>query len=363
MRVVVAAVSLILASPVAAGQPAQKTDRLAGKKLIEWGWDEPGTRFMRENIEKMEQLPFDGLVFHADTSRGGQLAWQIWGTRRFELAEFHEAIDDLHATRFRRFTERFLRVNVTPGNVDWFDDGAWEVVQANFGVAARVAKQGKARGFMFDVEQYNDPLFHYAKQKHHGTRTFAQYQAKVRQRGRQWMAEVAQHYPEITILLTFGYRIAQPAPGADRSTGSYALLADFLDGLLEACPEGVTIVDAWEFSYPYKRAEQFREAYETIKVRSAAWCAVPEKYRRVEAGFGLWMDCAWRQKGWNTEDFSKNHFTPAEFERAVRAALETSDRYVWIYTEQPRWWTNQRLPPAYVEALCRARQPSDPPSP
>jgi hypothetical protein len=31
------------------------------KKLIEWGWDEPDTKFMRENISQMEQFPFDGL--------------------------------------------------------------------------------------------------------------------------------------------------------------------------------------------------------------------------------------------------------------------------------------------------------------
>ena len=36
----------------------------------------------------------------------------------------------------------------------------------NFGVAAEVAKQGGCRGFMFDVEQYNEGLFAYGKQKH-----------------------------------------------------------------------------------------------------------------------------------------------------------------------------------------------------
>jgi hypothetical protein len=55
------------------------------------------------------------------------------------------------------------------------------------------------------------------------------------------------------------------------------------------------------------------------------------------------------------DDFSKNHFTPAEFEAAVRSALEVSDEYVWIYTEQPRWWTSERLPAAYIDALRSAR--------
>ena len=85
------------------------------KKLIEWGWDEPDTKSMRENVQRMEELPFDGLIFHVVSSKGGNLTWEMWGTRRFELPEFQQAIDDLKATPFRRLTERFLRVNVTPG--------------------------------------------------------------------------------------------------------------------------------------------------------------------------------------------------------------------------------------------------------
>jgi hypothetical protein len=128
---------------------ASKPNPLDGKKVIEWGWDEPGTKFLRENVETMEQMPFDGLVFHADTNRGGSFTWEMWGKRKFELAEFQPAIDDLRATRFRKLTDRFLRVNVTPGNVDWFDDDAMRVVVQNFDVAAEVARQGAAKGFMW----------------------------------------------------------------------------------------------------------------------------------------------------------------------------------------------------------------------
>src|SRR5438093_1619249 len=38
---------------------------LAGdKKLIEFGWDEPDTAFMRAHVREMEKSPFDGCVFH-----------------------------------------------------------------------------------------------------------------------------------------------------------------------------------------------------------------------------------------------------------------------------------------------------------
>jgi hypothetical protein len=146
LRLSIPVIVLCLVLGPAAGQSAD--NRPQSKKLIEWGWDEPDTKFMRANIQQMEQFPFDGLVFHVN----GGLTWEIWGSRRFSLNDFKPALDDLAATKFRRFTDRFLRVNVTPGKVDWFDDPAWATVLNNSGVAAQVAKQGRCKGFMFDVD-------------------------------------------------------------------------------------------------------------------------------------------------------------------------------------------------------------------
>jgi len=211
---------------------------------------------------------------------------------------------------------------------------------------------------MFDVEQYEGRLFDYRQQKHKASKTFVEYQRQVRQRGKAWMQQVNRSFPDITILLTFGYSITQPRGSAtDRSSVAYGLLADFLDGMLDACSKDTTIVDAWESSYSYKQQQQFERAYDIIKKRSLDWTAVPEKYRgHVQAGFGIWMDNNWRRKGWNVTDFTQNYFTPAEFEKAVRSALRVSDKYVWVYTEQPRWWSKEKLPRAYVDALENARK-------
>ena len=309
------------------------------------------------DIAQMEQLPFDGFVFHINSSKGGNFVWEMWGDRKFERSEFDHAVENLKATPFKRFTDRFLRVNVTPGSVDWFDDNAWSTVLNNFSVASHVAKEGGCQGFMFDVEQYNEVLFDYRKQVRRDTRGFADYQAQVRERGRQWMHQVNRHFPDITVLLPFGYSITRPRQGEDQSASHYGLLADFLDGMLDSCSVDTRLVDAWEYAYPYKQRQQFRQGYETIRVKSLEWTSHPEKYRRhVTAGFGIWMDYNWRQVGWDLDDLTKNHFSPREFENAVRFALESSDKYVWIYTEQPRWWTNEKLPAAYVSALNAARQ-------
>ena len=251
----------------AASQSVSAQNRAGPKKLIEWGWDEPDTKFMRENVAKMEQLPFDGLIFHVAGSRGGNLSWEPWGNRRFELAEFAPAIADLKATPFHRLTDRFLRVNVTPGNVDWFDDRAWDIVEHNFTMAAQVAKQGGCTGVMFDVEQYQNQLFNYEKQPHRTGKPFDAYRAKVRQRGRQWMkagVRLSRHHGALDVCLFDQRRRADQREGE-----SYGLLADFLDGMLDVATPQTKLVDAWEGAYGYKTREQFQFAYERIKRKLA----------------------------------------------------------------------------------------------
>src|SRR5438128_7026362 len=77
------------------------------KRLIEFGWDEPDTRFMREHIAEMERTPFDGCVFHLlytePNGSRGNFMWEAWGKRSFSAAELQPALDDLQATPLHRF--------------------------------------------------------------------------------------------------------------------------------------------------------------------------------------------------------------------------------------------------------------------
>jgi hypothetical protein len=351
--VLVAVVVFILPMGITYGSEPSQT-----KKLIEWGWDEPDPKFMRAHIDEMERLPFDGLIFHVPGNKGENLAWDIWGAKRFAVSDFTQSIADLKATPFRRFTDRFIRVNVTPGKVDWFDDEAWKVVAQNFGVAAQIAKDSGCKGLMFDDEEYQGPLFDYRKQLHRDKKSFAEYGAKVRQRGREWMQEVAGHYPEITILMTYAYATTRPGfLQKDRSENDSGLLAEFLDGMLSACAPQTRIVDAFEDSYGYRRPAQFDRAYRTVKEKGLVWTSEKEAYRKhVTAGMGIWMDNDWNKYGWNATDFSKNYFKPEGFGESVRLALGKTDEYVWVYTEKARWWTNEKLPPAYLKALEAARK-------
>jgi hypothetical protein len=73
---IAALVLILLIGSTATAQP--EPQRHQGNKLIEWGWDEPDTKFMRANINGMEQFPFDGLVFHATSNEGVHLSWEVW---------------------------------------------------------------------------------------------------------------------------------------------------------------------------------------------------------------------------------------------------------------------------------------------
>lgn len=330
-------------------------------KVIEWGWDEPDPAFMRANQERMDNMGFDGVIFHAMPVHDGKpvnFAWTCWSSTVFRYEEFASNIEDLQACRFDKLTDNFLRFNVCPGNVDWFDDTAFDAVLNNARVAARVAREGGCKGFMFDIEIYNEPLWTYAKQAHCETRGFAEYMERVTDCGARFMRAINSEYPDIVVLLTYGYGITGGVDDADKRP--YGLLRGFLDGMFKVAAPKTVIVDAYEGAYTFRTHQQFVNGYRSVREGVLPLVANPAKYKKhVEVGFGIWMDAAWRTYGWHTDDLSKNFFTPDEFEYSVFCGLDVTDRYVWIYTECPRWWTRQDLPAAYQRALRRSRRPHE----
>ncbi len=336
------------------------------KKLIEFGWDEPDTAFLRQHIQEMQQTPFDGCVFHVNYQRAdgksGNFTWEGWGKKAFTEADLRPALEDLKATRFGRFRHNFLRFNTCPADIDWFDD--YSAVLNNARLAARLARQGGCPGILFDIEQYNGPLFRYRNQRDAATKSWDAYAAQVRLRGRQVMEAFQEGYPGLVVFMTFGYGL----PWVQTDNGKkpladagYGLLAPFLDGMVEAARGKTRIVEGNELAYGFSRPEDFTASYEMLTRKLLPMVADPAKYRKVvSCSFGLWLDYDWRRNGWNDQDVSKNPHTPAQFERLARQALQTADEYVWIYSETPRWWTPEggpaKLPPAYAQALQNARK-------
>ena len=360
-------ISLFLTAGV--NSPSEKQGR--DKRVIEFGWDIPDTEFVKNNISKMEEGPFNGVVIHAKYRGDGSkteyyIEWIGFGGEYLHYNDkVKKAITNLKQTKFEKFSDNFIRFNVTPGNVDWYDD--WGPILNNVEIAARIAKECGLKGIFLDVEQYNFPLFKYQSQKYTKTKSFKEYTEQARDRGRQFIKAINTVYPDITVILTFGYYLAQYGipEGKDLSYSSYSLLPAFLDGILEGASAQTEIVDGFEFSYGFKDARQFIEGYKIIKEKSLEIVGsglkpdstIRDKYRAmVKAGFGLWLDYDSGKQGWYTDNLSKNYFTPIEFKNALISAQRISDKYVWIYSERLNWWTDNNLPKAYIDAVRGARE-------
>ena len=172
---------------------------------------------MRSHIGELEKTPFDGCVFHLDYAKtngsAGSFTWEGWGTRLFKMDEVQSGLADLKAAHFGRFTNNFLRFNTSPAKLDWFDD--FSVIISNAELAARIAREGKCAGLLFDTEEYEGPLFNYHKQRDTATKSWNDYAAQVRLRGRQVMEAFQRGYPDLTVFLTFAYSLPWAQTGGE----------------------------------------------------------------------------------------------------------------------------------------------------
>jgi hypothetical protein len=330
------------------------------KQLIEFGWDEPDPAFMRAHIAAMQATPFDGCVFHPVADHDDpppNFTWRCWSNVRYERDAFDACVTDLLAARASGgFSHNFLRFNTTPADIDWFDD--YSAVVHNAEVAASVARDGGCAGILFDIEQYNAQLFDYSALGESTGRPWNAYAAQARLRGSEVMAAFQRGFPGVQVFLTFGYCLPwnqMQRQGSALDAVPYGLLAPFLDGMTDACAGGASLIDGHESSYAYREPEQFDEARRRLETDVLAIVADPTRYAEAfRVSFGLWLDCDWRDHGWDVADFTSNHHQPEQFGRCLRRALDLADDYVWIYTETPRWWSEDgpvALPAAYVDAI------------
>jgi len=348
---------------------AEQTSETHEVKVIEWGWGTPSPVQALDILPKMQHRPFDGLVytlsanglhnFSDGKSRSRGFAWNAWGKERLTAEEFSESSKALKVLGHDRFTDNFLRFNVTPGNADWFDDEEFDAVVHNAALLARIAKDTGCNGIMFDVEIYQNSPWTYLDQAQADRgkgKSFDEYRQQVRKRGRQFMQAINAEYPGIQIMLTFGYNIAfkDVYPDIPLATVRYGLLPAFLDGVLEGADDKTEIHDGWESSYGYRVERHFVKSRRIMLEQGLEWTAAPDAYRRhYRAAFGLWMDKG--GKSWDTKDFQENHLTPQEWAYSLHLARKHTDRYVWIYSHHVRPWSD-KTPEPYWTAFKTAQQ-------
>src|SRR5262249_2415439 len=143
-----------------------------------------------------------------------------------------------------RFHHNFLRFNATPADIDWFDDHG--AVLCNARQAAQLARAGRCQGILLDTEQYEGKLFDYQKQRDSKSRTWADYSAQARCRGRELMTAFQDGFPDLTVFLTFGHSLLWKQSDQGRKPLAdcpYGLLVPFVDGMIDAAKGKTRLVD------------------------------------------------------------------------------------------------------------------------
>ena len=170
-------VSLLFGGSSGAAEPPRK-------KLIEVGWDIPNTADLRANWKEMERsAPFDGLHFHVvaiSPKRERVDSLKLWDATPWEYSWFEKCVDDLKTCRFQKLTDNWLRVDATPGTIEWSDDDGWKHLANKFGICSRVARKGGVKGVCIDLEGYGVKSFRFDPDK---KLTFAETGKLARRRG------------------------------------------------------------------------------------------------------------------------------------------------------------------------------------
>ena len=279
----------------------------------------------------MERSPFDGCVFHVNTSVPGKgarephLAWlgaqnvQTRGVRRVlvDVAAFGSCSG--RSTCESGFTTTSCgsmshRATSTGSTIT---DRWWPMPGSRPGWHA-----GACHGILLDTEQYEGQLFNYRKQRDASRKTWNHMRPRRGgAAGKSWPRSRKVSRPDAVAHLR-PEPCLEPEPGWEDAAGRcapYGLLVPFVDGLIE-CAKGKTrIVDGFEQSYGYREITQFEQAHETITLKAAGLMSDPPAYRASSPlGFGLWLDHDWRRNGWKPDQPESNYFSPQRFESALR---------------------------------------------
>ena len=324
---------------------------IPGKKFIELGWDIPNTAQLREHHAEMQRAtPFDGvmLALEAVTPDGKRLSSQsMVDAQPWDAAWFAQAVDDLKACRWTTFTDNFVRVNFFPADFDWDDDGAWAIFCAKTALCAKIAKDTGLKGFAVDFELYGKAIFTYAASS---GRSFGETKALARKRGRQWTKAVTSAYPDMVLFTLFIADVNLQAgydanPDTTLISQHYGLLPAFFDGMLDAVPPEMRIVDGCETGYYKNGFDEFCRL--ALAIQSIGGPAIRlvspenrEKYiRQVQVGFGFYLDMYTNPEGHIYYRGPTAGGTRLDrLAENLAAARDTADEYVWLYGEQQRWW-------------------------
>jgi hypothetical protein len=353
------------------------------KKLLMFGWNMPSPAFLRDNRPLIEQTPFDGVCIKLPASAGGGDVFDIVQWRGVSQPARDAELGVLAAIQpGEKLTDNFV-VLYGASTMDWFSDGDWDTVLEHTRFCAHAARISGCKGVCWDAEPYHDiNPWRYITLPTRDAHSFAEHVAIVRKRGAQFARALHEGFPGLTVFslrLLSDYADASPfsqhvfnlrdtqARERQLADGWWSLHWAFINGMLEGLGPGGTLVDGNEEAYYYTSELEFHKIH--TELRHDALMFIPpelrDRYRAqyrvghaVSVGYtsGAWADAI------SFPDYLRKQaleLSPVErarwFEHNTYHALASADEYVWVYSEPEDWWTGERVPPGYAEALVSAK--------
>jgi hypothetical protein len=309
------------------------------KKVIEYGWNYPNVTSLLSNMNTLGQRPFQGLVFRPfwpEYSPGFSQSIFYSNPVSEAFMQYNTLSNINWATSL---TDNFMHFWVA-GFVyaGWFNDTQWLVVDTNLSRISKALNFANAKGIFFDTEHYGSDIWKYNTTLY-PTHTLAQVQAKVKQRGFEFMKSLSLHKPDVKVLATGLWMFPAWETGGNINniqTSDYCLLKSFADGMLEAATGQVKIIDGNEVSYYWLNTINFHYAPGVYELVSGA-------RGFVDPALNLKND-SFKQVG---QSVYYEKFKPVSklvnqrrLEHNIYNTLLTSDEYVWFYSEEnAAWWT------------------------
>lgn len=194
--------------------------------LVLYSQDVPavdGAAHYVDNAATWATLPFDGLAVYSLVGANGvfnRTATLSSGDVSTEWDGFHAASWGTMTRHWPLIRVQFDGVGSDAGAVpDYWDDTHWATICDNAETFAAGVKGSKVAGFLLDNEHYHDTgdtLFDWVDGGGiDPTHTLAQSQAKVRQRGQEFMAGLIAGWAEVRVVVAHGPYISEPKTGVD----------------------------------------------------------------------------------------------------------------------------------------------------
>ena len=315
-------------------------EKAGQKKLIEFGWDYPTVSVLKNNISKMQNTPFDGVVFSFDFD-----IYNAFDTTQRPDLQFQ--YKDLSEINWQKFTDNFLFVRgASYSGAHWLDDKSWTRIVKNLERVSKALAISNAEGIGFDPEfYYKDSTLNpwvYRASWYSGL-SYQQVGKYVRKRGKQFIQALETDKPDVKILCFWllGLVSMQNQLHPIAETGM-ALYPFFVEGMLEGKNKTSEIIDGNENSYGYQTSASFVESgkYQRTNAAKLVKKSLASKIENVSLAQAVFFDLIYATSSAYDKGYD-NKTKQRWFRNNLYNAFKTTDKYVWFYNENINWWKGQ----------------------